>query len=325
MSVGLYSMARFRPTSRRVLWTAVITWLSAGGGCIAPGTPLTVAERAVAAAAGPILELDPHANWTACFNRLVELGPASVCYLARQPLMHRRAAPDDLRVALHISLLRLLANRDTAPRLSANCFETTLDLLHFDLKARGRRVGTAYLAQGRRPRAWHDLYPADFDHRAAADIDVEADRRAMLRWWRKQAGQPSTLVTTRPLTPRPERLWRLLSRRYADRWTYQPELGAILCAGQDGGPEMIRVITEDYNLVRAACIWLGSSPDPAVQDRLIEMIASSSPVVGHNARFALRHSRAPRIRAALKRFEQRGRASDRAPIGQPKAPRALRL
>ena len=58
--------------------------------------------------------MDPDANWTACFNQLVELGPASVSYLARCPLMRRRAAPDDLGVALHTSLLRLLAGVETS-------------------------------------------------------------------------------------------------------------------------------------------------------------------------------------------------------------------
>jgi len=269
--------------------------------------------------------MDPEANWTACFNRLVELGPASVTYLVRQPLMHRRAAPDDLRVALHLSLLRLLANPSTAPRLSASCLETTLDVLHFDLKVRGRRLGTPHLADGRPPRVWHDLYPADFNHPAAMQIDLEADRRAIRHWWRAHAAQPSTLVTTRRLSPRPERLWRLLSRRYADRWTYQPEPAVILCASQEQGPEMIRLVTCDYNLVRAACIWLGTSSDPATQQRLIELVGSSSPVVAHNACFALRYCPDRRIRATLRRFGNPRAPSARTPPARPKTERPLKL
>jgi hypothetical protein len=269
--------------------------------------------------------MEPEANWTACFNRLVELGPASVSYLARQPLMHRRAAPDDLRLALHVSLLRLLAEPSTAPRLSMSCLETTLDVLHFDLKVRGRRLGTLHVADGRLPRAWHDLYPADFDHAAAADIDLEADRRAICRWWRAHAAQPSTLVTTRRLSPRPERLWRLLSRRYADRWTYQPEPGVILCGRQDHGPEMIRLVTCDYNLVRAACIWLGSSSNPAIQERLIELVGSSSPLVAHNARFALRYCPDQRVRATLRRFGDSRPPSDGTLPARPKTEPPLKL
>jgi len=320
-------MRRMRPTNGLLSCLAVAAWLLAAGGagCVAPGVPLTAAERAAEAAARPILQMDPEANWTACFNRLVELGPASVTYLARQPLMHRRAAPDDLRVALHISLLRLLANPSTAPRLSANCLETTLDVLHFDLKVRGRRLGTPHLADGRLPRAWHNLYPADFNHAAAVQIDLEADRRAIRRWWRAHAAQPSMLVTTRRLSPRPERLWRLLSRRYADRWTYQPEPGVILCGGREQGPEMIRLVTSDYNLVRAACIWLGSSSDAAIQGRLIELVGSSLPVVAHNARFALSCCPDRRIRAALRRFRDSGPSGRRTPPVRPKTERPLKL
>lgn len=323
----MYSMRRMRPTNRLLSCLAVAAWLlvAAGTGCVAPGVPLTAAERAVEAAARPILQMDPEANWTACFNRLVELGPASVSYLARQPLMCRRTAPDDLRVALHISLLRLLANPSTAPRLSMSCLETTLDVLHCDPKVRGRRLGTPHLADGRLPRAWHDLYPADFNHAAAVRIDLEADRQAIRRWWRAHAGQPSTLVTTRRLNPRPERLWRLLSRRYADRWTYQPELGVILCGGQERGPEMIRLVASDYNLVRATCIWLGSSSDQAIQERLIELVGSSSPVVTHNARFALLYCPDQRIRATLRRFGGSGPPGDRTRPARPKTERPLKL
>jgi len=319
-------MHRVRPTSHVSLCLVASVELLAGyAGCVAPGTLLTPTERAAAAAAKPILEMDPDTNWTACFNELVELGPASVSYLARCPLMRRRAAPDDLGVALHTSLLRLLADPATAPRLSANCLETTLDLLHFDLKVRGHRLGRACLAADRPPPAWHELYPASFDHQVAAQIDVEADRQAMRRWWLAHVGQPSSLVRTRPLRPRAEHLWSLLSRRYADRWTYQPLPEPILCAGQGRGAEMLESATADYNLVRTACIWLGSSQDAAIQNRLIDLVGSPLPVVAHNSRFALKHSRDKRVRETLLEFEQRQGAGLRSPARQHKPNSVMKL
>ena len=156
-------------------------------------------------------------------------------------------------------------------------------------------------------------------------IDVEADRQAMRRWWLAHVGQPSSLVRTRPLRPRAEHLWSLLSRRYADRWTYQPLPEPILCAGQGRGAEMLESATADYNLVRTACIWLGSSQDAAIQNRLIDLVGSPLPVVAHNSRFALKHSRDKRVRETLLEFEQRQGAGLRSPARQHKPNSVMKL
>ncbi len=273
-------------------------------GCVTPAGPDVRRELAVEAAARPLLEMHPDANWTACYNHLVEIGPASIEYLVSQPIMHRPAAPDDLRVMLHTSLLRLLAKPAAAPRLSATCFETTLDLLHFDPKVRGRGLGEVRLPTTRLPTAWHDLYPADFDHSLAAEIDPEADRQAMLRWWEVHRGQPALLLTQRRLRPRAAYLWAVLPRRYADAWMYGLKPEIFLCAQPPAGAALLRGKTCDYNLVRAACIWLASSEAPGVQRELIELVAHPSPIVAYNARFALQYSPDPRIRELLKRYNE---------------------
>jgi hypothetical protein len=271
-------------------------------GCIAPGAQRSPRLREAEAAARPLLEMRPDANWTACYNRLLELGPAGVDYVVTRPIMHRPAAPDDLRVMLHTSLLRLLANPVGAPRLSINCFETTLDVLHFDPKVRGRRLGEVRLPTTRLPRVWHDLYPADFDHALAVEIDVEADRRAMLGWWQAQRGEPATLLAGRRLQPQAKYLWAILFRRYADVWTYEPTPEIFLCALPPTGSALLRGETYDYNFVRAVCIWLATSQAPGVQSELIELVAHPSPIVAYNARFALQHSADPRIRQLLERY-----------------------
>ncbi|MBU0639357.1 MAG: hypothetical protein KKB50_10875 [Planctomycetes bacterium] len=271
-------------------------------GCATPGRVLSAREQAAAAAARPILEMDPDCVWTDRYNRLVELAPDSVSYLARHPIMHRRAAPDDLRVMLHTSLLRLLSNPSTAPCLSANCLETTLDMLHFDLKVRGHRIGSTFMPAQQAPTTWHSLYPADFDHRLAAEIDVDGDRRVLRNWWLAHNGQPELLATRRRLAPQPDQLWRLLTRRYADEWLWEPACGALLCDGAPQQPGLMRGMTYDYNLVRAACVWLGARTEQDVQRRLIELIGHRSPVVAHNARFALGFSRQPRIRAVVEQY-----------------------
>lgn len=272
-------------------------------GCAAP-LPARVARlREVETAARPLLEMWPDANWTACYNRLLELGPTSIDYLVSRPIMRRRAAPDDLRVMLHTSLLRLLAEPGAAPRLSVSCFETTLDVLHFNPKVRGRPLGQVCLPTARLPQAWHDLYPADFNHALAADVDVETDRRIMLRWWRARRGAATTLVR-RPLRPRPDYLWAVLSRRFADVWTYQARPEVWRCSWPPGRSALFRGTSYDYNLVRAVCIWLGSSDLPGTQDRLIELVAHPSEIVAYNARFALQHSRDPRIREVLERYKE---------------------
>ena len=211
--------------------------------------------------------------------------------------------PDDLRVMLHTSLLRMLAHPATRPRLSANCLETSLDLLHFDLKVGGRSVGSPLLVNRRTVIRWHDLYPADLDHDLADEIDAEADRRAMLQWWRENRGHPHTLAAGLRLTPRAEHLWRLLSSRYADRWTYQPASRIVRCGQGQREPVMILADTCDYNLVRAACVWLGSSPLAETRGRLIDLVASPSPIVAHNAVLALRHTPDRRIRELLERYK----------------------
>lgn len=268
-----------------------------------PRAPSSSRVGDIAAAARPLLTLDPDAVWTDHFNRLVAQGPAAIAWLMEQPAMIRTAAPDDLRVLLHTSLIRLLADPASGPpALSATCFETTLGLLHFDLKAGGRRLGTVVWTEESPPRAWHDLYPADFDHAAAAAIDLEADRRALRDWWQAQPRRGASIAVAPRLEPRAAYLWRILSRRLADRWDYQPELRAALCAAGPRGPALVELSTRDYNLVRAACVWLGSRGEAEVQRQLIELVACPLPTVAHNARFALGYSPDERIRAVVKRY-----------------------
>jgi hypothetical protein len=278
---------------------------SVAGGCATPASR-AVRQRDVAAAARPLLEMRPDANWTECYNRLVELGPASVDYLMSRPIMRRTAAPDNLQVMVHVSLLRLLANPATAPRLSVNCFETTLDVLHFNPKVRGRTPGQVRIPTGRMPVAWHDLYPSDFDHLLARQIDVEADRRAMLNWWQARRGEFAAALTQRRLQPRVEHLWPVLSRRYADVWTYEARPTVLLCSWPPGRAALFRGPTYDYNLVRAVCIWLGMSELPTARDTLVELVVHPSEIVAYNARFALRYSRDARIREVLERYKEPG-------------------
>jgi hypothetical protein len=290
-----------RTAAGLALWAVL---LGAVSGCLSPRLSPAASDSVVAAAARPILALDADAVWTEAYNRLVELGPASIDYLIRQPAMTQPAAPDDLGVLLHTSLVRLLADPAAGPpRLSASCLETTLEVLHFDLRVKSRPLGTIVVAEGSMPSAWHDLYPADFDHALAGQIDLEADRQALCDWWRTRRNHGGPLVTTGRLEPQAKYLWPLLSRRYADRWEYQPETRAVLCAAPPRGPALLEIRAADYNLVRGACIWLGSSSDPAVQAGLIDSAGSPSPVVAHNARFALGHSPDERIRRVLRRYE----------------------
>jgi hypothetical protein len=291
--------------------TVLVAGLFLLPGCLAPETSVSWIERAVVDAARPILALDPDAVWTHSYNRLVELGPACVDCLLRRPAMTRPAAPDDLAVLLHTSLIRLLADPGSAPpRLSARCLEATFGLVHFDLQVQGRRVGAIVLPPGARPRAWPDLYPADFDHAVADQIDLEADRRALQEWWRRCGSDRDRAVTARPLEPQAQFLWPLLARRYADLWEYRPDLGAVLCTAPPRGPALLEVPTIDYNLVRAACVWLGSSSDTAVSGQLIELVGSPLSVVAHNARLALRYCPDERIQTVLRRHDPPGGAAD---------------
>jgi hypothetical protein len=290
-----------RAAVRRGRLAALVAALAPLAGCVAPGPAPLPHRAAIAAAARPLLSLDPDAVWTDAYNRLVEFGPESIDYLMRQPAMTQPAAPDDLQVLLHTSLVRLLVSLPTAPTLTASCLETTLGVLHFDLKVGDRPLGTIAQIERSTPRAWHELYPGDFDHALAPRIDVEADRLALREWWRTHRDQPGAVVS-RPLKPRADYLWRILVRRPADRWQYEPQPRAILCTAQPG-PVLLHLPTWDYNLVRATCVWLGSSPDPAVEDRLIELVGSPLPTVAHNARFALRHAPDARVRELIERYD----------------------
>ena len=281
--------------------------LIVAAGCASNERTITPLERVIQQAAQPILTMDPDAVWTDCYNRLVELGPDSIVYLAEHPTLCRPAGPDDLRVMLHTSLLRLLIHPALRPPVSATCFETTLDLLHFDLKVSGRRLGTVYLPAGALPAAWHDLYPETFSHELAASINAEADRRVLRQWWLKRRGREQILATPPPLKPRANGMWRLLARRYADRWSYEPEARVIRCSARPNDSVMIHKVTYDYNLVRAACIWLGAAGQSEIRGRLIDLVASPSPIVAHNVMLALRYDPDRCIRDLLERYKQKGR------------------
>ncbi len=292
-----------RPRHGSAVWGVVLLAGLAAGGC-APGVQrLSPQQRAIAAAAQPILTLDPGAVWTDCYNRLAAFGPAGIAYLAEHPSMTRPAAPDDLRVMVHTSLLRLLAHPATRPKTTVNCLETSLDLLHFDPKVRGHTLGVVLMPVGAPPSTWPDLYPGSFDHALAAEIDVEGDRRALREWWLKYRERPALLAHGQPLRPRAELLWHLLGQRYADRWEYSPQERAVRCSSGVREPVLLWVQSTDYNVVRAACAWLGAADDTAVRRRLIEMVASPAPVVAHNALVALRYAADPRIRKLLEQYK----------------------
>jgi hypothetical protein len=278
-------------------------------GCASNPGLVSYRERAIAEAAGPILRLDPNANWTECYNILVAHGAHSVSYLCTQPAMTRTAPPDSLSVLIHTSLVRLISNPATRPRLSANCLETSHDLLHFELKVRGRAVGDIAIPGDKGALAWTDLYPAAFDHALGAEINVERDRAALRAWYLRYAGSPAMLATSRRLTPETAALWDVLSLRRADAWEYavEPEKQVMLTSSSGHTPgvpprmALLECPTFDYNLTRAACIWLGSRPDAGVQRQLIELVGHPFDVVAGNARFALGFSPDPRIRALLRR------------------------
>ena len=291
-------------------------------GCVPARARLSPLERQIEAAARPILTMDPNVVWTDSYNRLRELGPDSIAYLAEHPTLREPAAPDDLRVMLHTSLLRMLAHPSTRPPLTANCLETSLDLLHFDLKVAGHRLGTVVQSAATTPATWHALYPADFGHALAAHIDVEADRQALRAWWLLYRDRPQMLINPSPLRPRTERIWTVLPRRYADRWSYVPRTHVVRCGDSPEEPALFHGPAHDYNLVRAACVWLGSSEDPAIRDRLIGLVASPSPVVAHNAIFALGFARDPRIREVLDRYNNKEQSR---PRDEPVAPDSLRV
>lgn len=289
-------------------------WLSGKGGlavllalagCAAPGSSLTPRQREIEAAARPILALDPGVEWNAHFNRLVEFGGEAIDYLIAQPVFQRRAAPDDLDTLLHTSLIRLLCGRD-APALTLSCYETTLDLLHFDPRVDGQPLGEICIPPGMTPTAWHDVYPHRVARRLAERVDAEADRRAIVAWWRAARQRGLTLVSGRALRPKLDDVVPVLGRRYADVWVYETDRKAVLVADGPGqltpGTALMQVATTDFNLVRAACVWLGTRTDDAAQQSLIELISDESPITVHNAIFALRFSRDPRIRETIQRY-----------------------
>lgn len=263
-------------------------------------TPAEVEEAALT-----LLEMRPDANWTLAYNALVNAGPRSIEYVVNRPAMQRRAAPDDLSVILHTSLVRLLARPGDRPDLSINCFETSLGLLHFDPKVAGARLGTVAVNNTRAPTSWLDLYPADFDQSLAARVNVEADRLAVLRWWRARRDAGESVTCAQPLRPVASWLWPVLARRYADLWTYEPDRETVqLCTAPPADAALLQEATRDYNLVRAACIWLAGSDAAGVQRDLIERVADRSPIVSHNARFALERSPDERIREVIERYKQ---------------------
>lgn len=274
-------------------------------GCAFKGQ--TQRER-IAAAARPLLTLDSDVVWSDCFNRLADEGAASITYLMEQPAMAQPVAPDNLATMVHCSLVRLLASAyREPPPLTARCLETTLGVLHFDVKVLGQPVGPVVWAEERLPIRWHDLYPAEFNHVLAGAVDVEADRKLLRAWWRvEREGGDATLVTARRLRPASDDLWHLLSRRYADLWTYLPEPRAVRVADEPAEAALLRIATEDYNLVRAACLWLGTNGADGVTERLIDMVGSVLPVEAHNARFALAYHPDPRIRAVIEVYRERG-------------------
>lgn len=301
-------------------------------GCAPRTDGMTTRARAIASAAEPILNADPEAIWTECYNRLVELSPESLVWLAEHPRMRRACAPDDLRLMMHVSLLRLVADPRGAPALSVNCLETTLDLVHFDLKIGGERPGPVYWPGEGMPARWHDLYPAEFDHTLAASVDAEADRRALCAWWDGLRREGQTAAARGMMRPRVGDLWRIVGRRHADLWVMENEPnGVIPCAWgervrggreQTGGwdePTSAALHfgrTRDYNLVRAACLWLGTRPESEVRDRLIGLVGHESGIVSYNAVFALRRSTDARIRKLLEEFERRPNRDEERPERQ---------
>ncbi len=300
--------AKFMHVDRTAVKRAApIGWLVlvfAASGCAPAQRALTPQQHAARDAAGAILELNPLANWTDCFNRLVATGPAALDWLMDQPPVAAPVAPDDLRAMVHHSLIRLLADPRGAPRLSIQCLDTTGGLLSFEPKVRGRSLGPVHQPAPQAPRRWHDLYPAEFDHRLAGEVNAEDDRRALRDWYRSgPRGGPSRWGAT-PLTPKFEHVVPMLSRRYADLWSFDPHDAITLCGGAVDPPAMISQTTYDYNVVRSACVWLGTTSRDQQQMQLIELLASSNETVAHNVRFALQFCPDPRIREVLDRYNR---------------------
>lgn len=305
-------MTRFGPRPSGAARLLIAVFLSSWAvqiGCASKDVAVSLHERSIQDAASAFLLLNPEVEWTSAHNKLVEHGKAAIDWLVRRPAMQRTVAPDSLETLLHTSLIRLLAGA-RAPRLTFCAFETTLDLLYFDPRVNGRPLGEVCIPPGTALVAWHDAYPHRLARELSDCIDAEADRRTTLQWWESVAGTFEPV--SRPLFPNSESLWPLLIRRHADVWQYDLDRKAVLVGdgpGRRSANALIEMPTSDYNLVRAACIWLGSRGDDQVQARLIELINHPRPVIAHNALFALRHSPDPRIRETLERFERGGLAN----------------
>ncbi|MBI5866025.1 MAG: hypothetical protein HZB38_16275 [Planctomycetes bacterium] len=279
--------------------------VAAPPGCTLPDRLPSAADRGIDADLKPLLSLDPDAEWTSCFNRLLADPARAIDRINRRPAMQTRSAPDSLETLLHTSLIRLLAGPDT-PRLTFTCFETSLDLLHFDPKSAGRPLGEVCIPPNTPIRSWADLYPQRVDHALAAQVDAEADRRAIRKWWAEASIRPLRFPVRR-LQPHGDNLWPLLERRYADLWLYEVERRPVLVSDEHRGHTavaLLQVPSSDYNLVRAAAIWLGKNASFDEQQQLIELVADPRPIVSHNAVFALRFCPDPRIRDAIERYNR---------------------
>lgn len=283
---------------------AVLLALLVAGGC-APEHRAGAIHDPVVVAAAPLLGLDPDADWTASYNRLIALGPKSVAWLAEDLRRQATNDSDDLRLLLSTSLLHLIAYPARRPGLSVQAFETRDGVLFFEPKVAGRSIGHVHMLRPMAPRRWQDLYPADFNHRLAAAVDLAGDREAMLAWYALMQAQEAPLATTLPLSPMLDRLWPALGAAPADRWSYVPATGQIRrVAWSPQAAPLFEVTTYDYNFVRAACIQLGQATDPAIQAALIDCLASPVPVVAHNARFALTFSPDPAVQRVLRRYQR---------------------
>jgi hypothetical protein len=295
-------MRRFHSDLGILLAAGLLVWCT---GCTGPN-PRAARDARIAAAARPLLTLAPDAVWTDHFNTLVAEGPAAIEWLMRQPALTQPAHPDSLQVMLHTSLVRLLAHPAHAPKLSASAFETTLGVLHFDPRAFGEPLGPVLITGHQPPARWTDLYPTQFDQVRGGAVALEADRQILQTWWRLHRNDPMATLG-HPLTPQTDRLWPLLARRYADAWHYQPEAGVVLVSSPPREPVLLQLTTYDYNLTRAACIWLGSRDTPAVTSRLIELVGHPARMVAYNARLALRYSPDERVRNLIAEFDEKAR------------------
>ncbi len=278
---------------------AAVVLLLVSTGC----TSVPTTQRRIARLAAPVLSLDADANWTACVNGLIAAGPDSVDWLMRRPCMQRPAPPDDLHVLMHTSLVALLAPPAQRPALTTTALQVRHGLVYFELRVRGRVLGEAVWS-GLPPVEWPALLVRGFEPQRADQSDLERDRRTLLEWWRQRRSDPATLIRRQPYRPRTQKLWRLLAWYPADRWSPVGPAGE-LC---DARPELsltLPLVRRDYNLVRSACIWLGSRAEAPVQRRLIDLVGSDLPVLRHNALFALGYSPDPGIRALLERWHRR--------------------